>query len=172
MAEDGEHILPRLVNAEHLAELRSSAQLPAVALGDTGLWVVFVRDSESAVAYINDTHFAELGVTLERLQEQAVENLLKKGPANFARAVVEKETLFVLKAGDTFDAARLLLVPGQLSAGEELVAIVPDRDTLALLPVPKDGDFQALTKMAETPAGPPLLNRPLRVSQRGFELLK
>src|SRR2546430_11731574 len=45
------------------------------------------------------------------------------------RRALSGRELVTIKFMDTFDAARLLLVPEALEAGEALAAIVPDRDT-------------------------------------------
>ena len=169
---DGAHILPRLANAAHLVELRRNAPLPAIPVGETGLWIVFVRDAENAVEYVNEGKFTELGIELEELRQRAIANLKQKSPGDFVRETIDKSTLSLVKSGDTFDAARLLLVPELLSGDETLVAVVPDRDTLGLLPVPPDGNSGPLKKLAQTTAGPPLLNRPLLVTRHGFELFK
>jgi hypothetical protein len=75
-----------------------------------------------------------------------------------------------IKMMDSFDAARLLIVPEQLREGEELIALIPDRDTLTLVAVPKDGDWGPLRKLARVPDSEHLLlDRPVRVRRGGFE---
>jgi hypothetical protein len=76
------------------------------------------------------------------------------------------------KVGDTFDATRLLLVPEMLNEGEALAIVIPDRDTLGLLPVPADGNWAPIRKLARTPASPyTLLDKPLRATRDGFEVV-
>jgi hypothetical protein len=58
-----------------------------------------------------------------------------------------------------------------LRDGEELVAVVPDRETLGLLPLPSEEGWAAVRKLARTPASPyRLLDRPLSVTRAGFAL--
>jgi uncharacterized protein YtpQ (UPF0354 family) len=159
------------VNPAHLVELQENGRVPAIPLENTNLSVVFVRDSKDAVAYILEENLVELGIDLPALRQRAADNLKKKTPDNFVRATLDKRTLAVFKSGDTFDAARLLLVPDQLGEGEDIVAIVPDRDTLVLVPMPEPSALAGLHKMASAVAGPPLCNQPIRVTQSGFELI-
>jgi hypothetical protein len=74
----------------------------------------------------------------------------------------------VIKSMDSYDAARLLLVPDYLNPGEELAAMIPDRDTLVLIKVPQNGDWSPLVKLAKVAAGDPLYRRPLRVTSAGI----
>ena len=74
----------------------------------------------------------------------------------------------VVKSCDSFDAARLLLVPGYLDAGESLVALIPDRDTLVLTAPPDDGDWDGLRKLARAADGDPLWAEPLIVTSAGI----
>ena len=74
-----------------------------------------------------------------------------------------------VKLMDSFDAARLLLVPQVLEPEEALVAIVPDRDTLFLAPLPRDENWSSLRRLAHATDGPALLDRPLKVTRVGFE---
>jgi hypothetical protein len=82
---------------------------------------------------------------------------------------VRESTLTMVKALDSYDAARILLVPGYLGDGEEVVALIPDRDTLTLAPLPTDGNWDTLRKLARVAGGEHLLiDRPIRVTRGGF----
>jgi len=87
------------------------------------------------------------------------EGLMRNGsPVNF-------------KVLDTYDATRLLLVPSCLQPGEEVAAVIPDRDTLCVTRVPEDGDWSPLVELARIPSSDRLLlDRPARVTSEGFEL--
>jgi hypothetical protein len=106
----------------------------------------------------------------EELHERALANLRRSFPALVVRSVAETRQVSAIRAGDSFDATRLLLVPGELQEGEELAALIPDRETLVLAPPPDDGDWGALRKLARTSAASPytLCDRPLRVTRRGI----
>lgn len=172
LESDGDFLLPRLVDGPTLAMLQGGATVVHQPLAGTGLFVVYVRDSKDAVSYLHETALAELGLDISALHERALANLRKKSSADFARQVLGGHTLAVLKLGDTFDAARLLLVPEQLRDGEMLAAVIPDRDTLGLVPPPADGNWTGLAKLSRAAAGPRLLPRPLKVTRHGFELME
>ena len=61
-----------------------------------------------------------------------------------------------------------MLVPGDLDAGESVVALIPDRDTLVLSAAPDDGDWAGLWKLARAAAGDPLRTEPLIVTPDGI----
>jgi uncharacterized protein YtpQ (UPF0354 family) len=130
------------------------------------LAVVYVIDSPASATFVNAGHLEELGLDAEALHARALANLRKRSPD--LRAAIDQRALAVLKLQDSFDAARLLLLPDTLRDGEEVAAAIPDRDTLAVSPVPKDGDWSRLEKLARTPAGPPLYPHTLRVSRSGI----
>lgn len=73
----------------------------------------------------------------------------------------------VVRTLDTYDAARLLLVQDHLMPGESVAAIIPDRDTLVLVPLPRDDDWGPLRVLAGRPVREPLYDRPLRVTFEG-----
>jgi hypothetical protein len=170
LASSGERILLRLLSpAQRAAE--PFASFPGTPVGDTGLTAIYVLDGESSVAYIAEPVRAKLGLDVTALHERAVENLLAKLPEDAVRAALDGEKKMTLvKSMDTYDAARLLALPRRLREGEELAALVPDRDTLMLVAVPADGDWSSLRKLAKTvPADEPrLFDHPLRVSRDGI----
>lgn len=171
LATHGDRIMPRLVPPEFLSGLPPGTDLPHTPLESLGLSVVYVIDAEHSVMYIARAHADQLGLDLTALHERALQNLARVFPESAVNGVREKQSLIVFKAGDSHDAARLLLVPQHLNDGEEIAAVIPDRDTLALAPIPKDGDWSGLRKMARMPAGEHvLLDRPLRVTSTGFRL--
>ncbi len=105
------------------------------------------------------------------LHALALENLRKNFPAEAVRKVVEQGEGTALKLGDSYDAARLLLVPEHLRDGEEVAALIPDQDSLVLAPVPGDGDWGRLREGEQMVLGHGhrLLDRPLRVSRTSIE---
>jgi hypothetical protein len=88
--------------------------------------------------------------------------------ADVVRRALAENAVNVLEGGDSFDAERLLPVPGVLGEGEELAAAIPDRDTLVLASPPTDGDWSAMGKLARAPAGDVLWPEPLRVTSTGI----
>src|SRR5205085_10145696 len=79
-----------------------------------------------------------------------------------------------IQLADGFDAARLLLVPESLQPGQELVALIPHRDMLLLLPGETADDPNKLReglRQLECKDHPSLLARPARVTRDGFQLI-
>lgn len=167
------NVLPRLLHDAGVSGLRqameaSGQRLPVLPSGVAGLSVVFVLDREASVAYLTEDLLATLGLTPEQALDLARENLARRFSREVVRQAVAGGAFNVVKSGDTFDAARLLLVPGYLEAGESLAAIVPDRDTLVLTPPPSDGDWAALRKIARAADGDALYAEPIVVTSAGL----
>jgi uncharacterized protein YtpQ (UPF0354 family) len=131
--------------------------------------VVLVLDSKNSVAYLQTSQLSELGlVDPAAALEVAKENLARSFKGEVVREAIEKNNLVVGKSADTYDAARLLLVPAHLKQGETLAAMIPDRDTLVLTRIPADDNWAGLTKLAKTAAGDPLFRKPIVVTAHGF----
>lgn len=169
-------IRPRLVAPGLLAGVPDGAGMPQTPLGATGLSVVYVLDLNGldgrwGVVPLTAEDARELGLDDAELHTLSLENLRKNFPADVVRKAVEEGTGAALKMGDSYDAARLLLVPEHLSDGEEVAALIPDHDTLVLAPVPADGDWGRLREGARMTLGHGslLLDRPLRVSREAVE---
>lgn len=163
-------LYPRIVNESFFASVPDSSTIPHRALGNTSLFVVYVIDSPHAVAYVDATRLTSLGVDEAALHARALDNLSRLWSVEATRKAVENGSVVVTKAFDTYDAARLLLLPGRLRESEEVAVLIPDRDTLVLAPVPSDGDWTQLDKLAKNRAGPELFNRALRVSAAGIRV--
>lgn len=159
---DPANLRPRLVPTAKLSSF--PAGTPSTPIGETGLAAVYVIDSKHSVLYVDAALGALLGLDAAGLHQRSLDNLRASLPAQAVRGALAGNVQ-VFKLGDTYDAARLLLVPSLLGEGEEVAAGVPDRDTLLLAPVPKD--WAALAR-ANTPAGETLLLRPLRISSAGI----
>ena len=167
------NVMPRLVTDDALAGLRSriagaGKALPSLPSGVPGLSIVFVLDREAAVAYLTGDMLAELKLTPDQALEAGRANLARTFGREVVRSAVGSRDINVIKSCDSFDAARLLLVPGYLDAGESLVALIPDRDTLVLTAAPADGDWAGLRKLARAAAGDPLWAEPLIVTSEGI----
>jgi hypothetical protein len=168
---DRKRLRPRLAADTFLQQLRGDARdvtIPAVPSGVPGLSVVFVLDSESSVAYVTGKHLAELGLTAEEALALAKANLAPTFDAKIVRGAVSDRTMSMVKCGDTFDAARLLLVADLLQEGEQVAVVIPDRDTLAVTSVPANGDWSGLRTLARAAAGPVLWDKPLLVTRAGI----
>lgn len=167
---DLDRLMPRLVTDRHLEQLRAEASrdLPAHSIGLEGLQAVVVLDNPNSVAYLSGCQLRELNLEGDAALVRAKANLAKTFSADVVRASVTGANLNVIKSFDSYDAARMLLVPAHLEAGESVVALVPDRDTLVLVRPPADGDWKSLWKLAKNAAGEPLFERPILVTSEGF----
>lgn len=168
---DRDRVFPRIVRREWALEAAKqvgSDPLPSLPLGPEGLDVVFVLDNENSVAYLQTEQLTDLGISPEEALDLAIENLGKSFKAEAIRPILEEGAMSVVKSEDTYDAARLLLIPGALREGESIAALIPDRDTLVLTPVPAEGDWASLANLAKSPDGDPLWTEPLLVTPAGF----
>lgn len=164
-------ILPQLKPQVFFDQQTGTDKLVRAPLGETGLFVAYVIDREACVQYISEVDLKELGLSAAELHDLALANMSDKLPKDLVQRAVNGKELRVFKAMDTFDAARILVIPGYLSEGEELAALIPDRDTLMLIGVPQDGDWSALTELACVPASDHLLlAQPLLVTHVGFQV--
>ena len=169
--DDRLRVMPRIVNAHDLAGLNRqlATDVPSVPLGVADLSVVFVLDNKNSVAYLSSAAFSELSLdSATAALKLAKENLGRLFDGALVRNSVEKPDLNVVKSLDSYDAARLLLVPEFLKPGETLAAMIPDRDTLVLMQAPNDGDWNGLTKLARNAAGEPLFRKPILVTSEGL----
>ena len=146
----------------------TSVSIPSFPLSISGISVVFVLDRPASVQYVNVETLEKLGMDVEEALELAKTNLRATWSCQAVRGAVEQHSLALCKSADTYDAARLLLTPECLHNREKVVAVIPDRDTMALLPVPEDGDWSGITKLALNTEGHPLHTRPIIVTNEGF----
>jgi hypothetical protein len=170
LEKDGARLLPRLVPDAFFATLPADTVLPHRAVGETGLAMVVVLDNPQSVAYVTDRQLAQLGLKEDALFARALDNLRPKFDPAIVQGVLKDKQVVAIKMGDSFEAARLLLVPEALEDGQQIAAIVPDKDVLMLAPVPVDGNWASLQGLARNASGQVLLDRPLLVTKAGFEL--
>jgi hypothetical protein len=169
---DRSRILPRLITEDFFDRVDDEEVLPHRPLGDTGLFVAYVVDSEDSVMYVMGGVAEELGLDEPGLHALALENLGRTFGPEVVRKAIAEPAITTIKCLDSFDAARLLLIPGYLRPGEAIAAIIPDRDTLTLLHLPGDNNWTPLAKLAAVPASDHLLlDRPLRVTCDGFQVM-
>jgi hypothetical protein len=163
-----DRIHPRIVNETFVTRLPDPATWPRRTIGAASLYVVYVLDSEHAVSYIDDGALKTLGVDEPVLYAHAIANLSRRWPVEVTREAVESGKVVVTKALDTYDAARLLLLPERMRDNEEVAVLIPDRDTLVIAPVPADRDWSRLRRLARNRAGDTLCDVPLLVSSAGI----
>jgi hypothetical protein len=171
LLRDGDRLMPRLFPSEALHQAPAAGPLPCRRSGLPGLVIAYVLDSERAVMYLTAKHLEELQLDIEALHVRAMENLRRSFAGARVRHALEQGSVQVVKTGDSFDATRILLVPEHLEAGEELLAVIPDRETLAFTRI-EGADLVGLCKLARIPASPhTLLDRPVRITREGFATL-
>lgn len=166
---DRPRLRPRIMRSELVLRAQPDGAPGMVhgSFGVEGLSVVLVLDSEHSVAYVTEETLKDLHLSFADALAVAKENLRTTTPPEIVRKVIDGGALSVCKTMDTYDAARVLVVPEHLRPGERLVALVPDRDTLALATLPKNSDWSSLEKLARNAAGDPLWTKPLIVSPDG-----
>lgn len=169
LEEHGPRVLPRLVAASFF-DAPMDVPMPRRPLDDTGLWVVYVLDSPQSVAYLTDEHARDLGLDPDALHRLALDNLARRTPEALLDQATRGDHVVHVALGDTYEAARLLLLPGRLVEGQARAAVVPDRDTLIVSAAPPDGDWSELRRLARVAGDRPLLDRPLLVTADGFDL--
>jgi uncharacterized protein YtpQ (UPF0354 family) len=172
LATHGDRVLPRISPARTFAGVAADLQPVSRPLPGTPLRVEYVIDNPHTIRYIDERTRADLGLDMDALHELALSNLRGKFSAQPVRLAVDDRTVARIATQDTYAAARLLLVPEHLKAGEAVVALIPDRDVLDIAPVPEDRDWSKLEALASVRGAPnPLLGRPLRVTRDGFEIV-
>ncbi len=170
LAHDGARVMPRLIPVGYVPAAQVAR---AGKLGDTGLEIAYVLDAEGSVRYLSPADVRDLGLAPDALRALAMQNLGRTMPLAEVRKLIATAGVNLVKKLDSFDAARLLLVQAALKPGESVAAVVPDRDTLVVVPAPPDGDWTKLRAMAKIPpadAAHPLLTRPLLVTRDKIEL--
>lgn len=175
---DGEHVdlatsisrlRPRVVrDLDYPADLFE--KLPRRPLGPKGLSIVYVLDAPHSVAYVTNEQIEAASLDEPTLHGHALMNLRATFSAEPVREALEGKTV-TIATGDTYDAARVLLIPENLADGEALAVLIPDRDTLMITSIPADS--RKLRDLARTmdAAEPRLFDQPIRVSRIGFEVL-
>ena len=165
-----ENIMPRIVNETFIKDaLKTYPEgLPCRPLYETGLSIVYVIDSKNNMSFVRAGWLKESGLTEAELYSLSIEHLRQRYPDNIASKTLKSNSLIVLKTFDGFDAARLLLVPAQLEAGQSIAATIPDRDTLSLSPVPLEDNWAGLRKASQSAVGAPLCEQPLLVTSNSI----
>lgn len=168
---DGHRLRPRIVPPEYYQTMKRGNSPVARALPELSLWIVYAIDSPQSVSFLLESHLARLGADQDQVHEIAMHNLHSESFRKVVRDLLREKNAVNFRAGDSYDAARLLLLPECLEAGEQLAACIPDRDTLFICPVPRGDDWTGLAEIAKIPASDRLiLDRPILVTRRGFEL--
>lgn len=168
----GASIMPRLAPVSILDELAKLGAIPHRPFADTGLIITYVIDFPEKVMYLTNKHLAQLDIDEDSLHSLAMTNIEKTFPVEAVINVLDQKAAYTVKIMDSHDAARVLLIPKYLLKGTEVVALIPDRNTLVIASVPADGNWSKLKKLAQAASGRPLFTNPLLVSKNGFTTIQ
>lgn len=171
-AEHGGLIKPQLLPPGGLASLPTAIlheEIPGL-----GLMLAYVVDAPPGNRYLTEQDRADLGLSPDELHALALANLGRDFPRDVLAQPLTANSGSALQLSDGFDAARLLLLPGNLGPGETLLALVPHRDMLLLLPASMEDEPERLrqgVEMLTCEHHSALLQQPVRVSSDGFQRL-
>jgi hypothetical protein len=171
LSAHGSRIKPLLIPRQFLNAAVPSPQTPIPSLG---LVVVYALDLPRNPRFLLEQDRKELGTETSELHRLALDNLRQDFPQQLVVDALAGEQGTAFQAKDYFNAARLLLVPEFLDPKQELIALIPHRDILVLLPgTVRQDEAKLRESMRALECGnhPPLLDRPVLVSQSGFEII-
>jgi hypothetical protein len=175
LATHGERIKPQLVTANFYKQAAPPSGAPHTAVpGLPDLLAVYVLDLPGGPRYLSENDRGCLGIDVTEMHRLALEHLRRDFPRQMATDVAAAGNPSAIQFQDTFNAARLLLIPELLNGDQELIALIPHRDMLLVLPASMRNEPDKLKQAAETPKcddHPPLLDRPIRVTRHGFEMI-
>jgi hypothetical protein len=166
----GKRIKPLLIPVQFLNRAVSGPQMPIPGLG---LVVVYALDLPGNPRVLVEQDRQELGIELPELHRLALDNLRKDFPAQLVLDAMVGKSGSAFQGADFFNAARLLLIPEFLQSHQELIALVPHRDILVLLPGSarhEEGKLRESMQQLQERNHPPVLDRPVLVTHSGFEM--
>lgn len=163
----GDYLKPQLIRTADLP-----ADLASRGLSGTELSVIYGVDVPVGGRPLTRADLNALELDEGELYVRALANLGKEFPEQMVTTPLEGQGS-AIQFGDGMDAARLLLIPPFLTDGQTLVALVPHRDVLLLLPGEMAEDPAKLEEgarmLAEDRQHQPLTRMALRVTRQGFE---
>lgn len=162
-------LLVRLVTPDWMVGLPGQRELVARAVPGLGLYAAVVFDFPTSVRYVTHDDLEPLGLSEDHTHERALQNLRERMPADVIRRHFEEQTITSYMAMDSYEAARILVIPELLEPGEAIGVAIPDRDSLVLFPA--DSGAEVGAKLSESESDDRLLSRGVRVTRDGFELL-
>jgi hypothetical protein len=173
LSKHGALIKPQLLPPDGAEAPRAailSTEVPGLELA-----MAYTVDVPHGSRYLTEQDRSDLGLSAAELHELAYSNLGREFPDDLLTQPLSGNSGSALQLADGFDAARLLLLPGKLKPGEALIAVIPHRDMLLLLPASMQDEPDRLSQGLEMLAcdeHPALLRRPIRVTPAGFQILR
>jgi len=140
-------IYPMLKPRTFLFEISKQAGTADVLFSmlDENVVITYVIDLKGAVGYIFHDHLHVWNVDEEHVKKLALENLLLKTQS---RSLNPAQKLIVVREGDGFDAARLLIAHKLIEKPDEhIFAAIPERDVLILAWLPNPKEHHRLSKL-------------------------
>jgi hypothetical protein len=165
----GDHLLPHLARPEILNEVPAGHSLCHREVEPLGLILTYVVQGEYSFRYVTDADLKKLGITADQLHERAMANLRKRSLRDIVRRVVEERAMVNVAVGGGTDATRILLLPEYLRPGEEVAAMIPDRDTLIVMPAPPADKWGMMAGATPPDSDKLLTDRCIRVTCDGLE---
>lgn len=165
----GARLLPRLVTPGWLVGSPDGPELVAREVEGLGLYCALVFDFPESVRFVTPEDLERLGMDAAEAHARAHENFRGRLPADVVREQLRDPKVTTFHAIDSYEAARILLLPELLEPGEAVGAAIPDRDSLVLFPV--ESSIEMGRALAAGDGPDVLLDRPVRVTREGFELL-
>lgn len=173
-AEHGALIKPLLLPAEG-AEAPPLATILSTEVLDLGLKLAYVVDAPPGNRFLTEQDREDLGLSSAELHDLALANLGRDFPSDLLTQPLTANNGSALQFSDGFDAARLLLLPRHLQRGQAVLALIPHRDLLLLLPGAMADDPDRIKQGLEALAcedHPALLRQAVRVTSEGFQRLE
>jgi len=164
-----DNVLPRILSESTLSQIANYETICYKKLDAIGLVVVYVIDSPNSVIYVTTQILEDINLKEEDLYGIALANLDKNFPQEVVRMTLEKNKMNIISFSDTYDAARLLLLPKYIPEGSQLIAQIPDRDMLILIPYKEDFNNTKPETIGKTNENP-ILSASLLVSRAGFKI--
>jgi hypothetical protein len=134
---DAKRIRPLLLRNEDLA-MFGSVRVPQRWVDGLPLSIAYVLDGARTMRFVLESDLPALGLTPSGLYEHAVANLETPDLPKAIRHTLEQHGLANVNVGDDYDATRLILLPALLRDGEQLLALVAERNSLLLAPIGSD----------------------------------
>jgi len=120
------------------------------------LWTVYVEDSAESMRMIMDSDLEDLKLDADRLHALAIKNMQREFPKIPYIAIDEMPNTWVVNAGDSYDAARMVLHeqwnPLAAEVDGELILAVPKRDFAVFTSTASPNAIRALRQFAEQAA--------------------
>jgi hypothetical protein len=122
---------------------------------------------------LDGARLRQLGLDTAGIHALAIRNLSRSFPQDALDNVLKNGEATAIQTADGHNAARILVAQQSLPDGVSIAALIPDSQSLVLMTVPEDDNWETLQQAATIPLGQgyPLLQRPVRLSRDGAELV-